>query len=256
MAGHRAARLGHCRRQRGDHDRAREYHQDALALWRDLDHPWGVPASLRNLADEALVRGDIATAAAHYRESLDRWRHLREKIHLGGCLFGVARVALAISQPRQAARLLGAMESLNDSLGTAHPPGRREELPQAVASARTALGETAWTEAWDAGRALPLTDAVAEAIRVASAAIDPASHAEADVAASAAVVPSVERSGLTAREEDVLRLLAQGRSNREIAEALSISPRTASTHVANIFTKLDVNGRAAAVARAYQLGLS
>ncbi len=245
--------LGIVAGQRGDHDRAREYHLEALAIWRDLDHPWGVPASLRNLADEALERGDIVTAAGHYRESLDRWRHLREKIHLGGCLFGVARVALAMGQPRQAGRLVGAMEAVNDSLGTAHPPGRREALEKVVARAQSALGEAGWGEAWDEGRALPLGEAVVEAINVASAAIDPADRALAGPDAPAA---AVDRYGLTAREVDVLRLLTQGRSNREIAEALFISHRTVSTHVANIFVKLDVNGRAAAVARAYQLGLS
>ncbi len=245
--------LGIVAGQLGDHDRAKVYHQEGLALWREMDHPWGVPASLRNLADEALERGDIVTAAGHYRESLDRWRHLREKIHLGGCLFGVARVALAMGQPRQAARLVGAMEAVNDSLGTAHPPGRREALEKVVASAQSALGEAGWGQAWDEGRALSLGEAVVEAINVASAAIDPAGQALAGPDAPAA---AVDRYGLTAREVDVLRLLTQGRSNREIAEALFISHRTVSTHVANIFVKLDVNGRAAAAARSYQLGLS
>ena len=245
--------LGIIAGQLDDHDRAREYHQEGLALWREMDHPWGVPASLRNLADEALVRGDIVTAAAYYRESLERWSHLREKIHLGGCLFGVARVALATGQPAQAARLVGAMEAVNDSLGTAHPPGRREALVEVEARARAALGDAGWNEAWEAGRALPLAGAVAEAIRLASAPTDPASTTTAGPAAPA---ETEDRYGLTAREVDVLRLLVRGHSNREIAEALSISPRTAGTHVANIFEKLDVNGRAAAVARAYQLGLS
>jgi DNA-binding NarL/FixJ family response regulator len=60
---------------------------------------------------------------------------------------------------------------------------------------------------------------------------------------------------LTPREIDVLRLLAAGRSNREIGETLFISHRTATTHVANILTKLDVTSRAEAAALAVRRGL-
>lgn len=61
---------------------------------------------------------------------------------------------------------------------------------------------------------------------------------------------------LTARELDVLRLLAEGQTNREIASALVISAKTASVHVTNILAKLDVRTRGAAAAVAHRLGLS
>jgi DNA-binding NarL/FixJ family response regulator len=64
-----------------------------------------------------------------------------------------------------------------------------------------------------------------------------------------------ENCGLTARELDVLRLVAAGRSNREIATELFISPKTASVHVSNILGKLDVATRAGATAAAYRLDL-
>jgi DNA-binding NarL/FixJ family response regulator len=54
---------------------------------------------------------------------------------------------------------------------------------------------------------------------------------------------------------DVLRLLADGHSDREIAEALFIGPRTVQTHVANLFVKLGVNARAEAAAVAVRRGL-
>ncbi len=60
---------------------------------------------------------------------------------------------------------------------------------------------------------------------------------------------------VTARELEVLRLVAAGRTNREIAEVLSISERTVERHLGNIFTKLDVPNRAAATAYAYDHGL-
>jgi DNA-binding NarL/FixJ family response regulator len=61
--------------------------------------------------------------------------------------------------------------------------------------------------------------------------------------------------GLTPRELEVLRLVTDGRSNRDIAEALFISAKTASVHVSNILAKLDVTGRGEAAATAHRLGL-
>lgn len=61
--------------------------------------------------------------------------------------------------------------------------------------------------------------------------------------------------GLTSRERDVLRLVAVGRSNRQIAEELFISPKTASVHVSNILAKLGVSGRGEAAAMAHRLRL-
>jgi DNA-binding NarL/FixJ family response regulator len=58
--------------------------------------------------------------------------------------------------------------------------------------------------------------------------------------------------GLSAREVEVLRLVATGLTNRAIADALTISERTVDRHVSNIFTKLDVSTRAAATAFAYE----
>jgi DNA-binding NarL/FixJ family response regulator len=62
-------------------------------------------------------------------------------------------------------------------------------------------------------------------------------------------------AGLTAREVDVLRLVAAGKSNREIADELYLSIKTVARHLANIFGKLDVSSRTAAAAFAYQHGL-
>ncbi|MGW0226300.1 helix-turn-helix transcriptional regulator [Streptomyces tendae] len=65
----------------------------------------------------------------------------------------------------------------------------------------------------------------------------------------------VEALGLTGRERDVLRLVSDGRTNRQIAEELFISPKTASVHVSNILAKLGVSGRGEAAAVAHRLAL-
>ena len=62
-------------------------------------------------------------------------------------------------------------------------------------------------------------------------------------------------SQLTHREREVLCLLAEGHTDRKIAESLTISPRTVNRHMSNIFVKLDVPSRAAAAAHAVRSGL-
>lgn len=75
---------------------------------------------------------------------------------------------------------------------------------------------------------------------------------------AAAPLPATDPAdalGLTARERDVLRLVSVGRTNRQIAEELFISPKTASVHVSNILGKLGVSGRGEAAAMAHRMGL-
>jgi DNA-binding NarL/FixJ family response regulator len=62
-------------------------------------------------------------------------------------------------------------------------------------------------------------------------------------------------AGLTAREMEVLRLVAEGRTNREIAKALVLSDHTVRRHLQNIFNKIGVSSRAAATAFAFQRNL-
>ena len=64
-----------------------------------------------------------------------------------------------------------------------------------------------------------------------------------------------ESAGLSEREIEVLRLIAKGAANKQIAVALTLSESTIKTHVANIFHKLDVNGRTEAVTQAIQKGI-
>jgi DNA-binding NarL/FixJ family response regulator len=73
-------------------------------------------------------------------------------------------------------------------------------------------------------------------------------------AAAGAPTPAA-RLGLTPREAEVLALVAAGRSNRQIAQALFISPKTVGVHVSNILAKLGVDGRVEAAAVAHRLGL-
>ena len=112
--------------------------------------------------------------------------------------------------------------------------------PETLDSARTAVGADRFAAAYSEGLAIALPDAVTLALSIRP---DMAAAAHSMLAA-----PAADQYGLSPRELQVLRLLSEGKSNDAIGEALFISPRTASTHVANILGKLGVGSRAAAVA--------
>jgi ATP/maltotriose-dependent transcriptional regulator MalT len=84
----------------------------------------------------------------------------------------------------------------------------------------------------------------------------PSAAPEPAATAAGASVDELARFGLTDREREVLLLLADGRSNPEIAQALFISPKTASVHVSNILAKLGVGGRVEAAAVVHRLGVA
>ena len=110
------------------------------------------------------------------------------------------------------------------------------------------LGPDAFEAARTAGAAADVEQSLAEATAFLGTLIDPETPPAPDSA------PNPFR--LTPREQEVLPLLAQGHSDREIADALYIGLRTAQTHVANLLAKLEVSNRAEAAALAVRQGLA
>jgi DNA-binding NarL/FixJ family response regulator len=149
-------------------------------------------------------------------------------------------------QLEDAVRLLGAAAAIHDALGSRQMHGRDARDEELLAPVRTVLGREAFDHAWTEGRELSVAQAVEEAHALA---------AETIASTVPAVSPAKADHGLTARELDVLRLLVEGKSDREIGEALFIGARTVQTHVANLFAKLGVNARAEAAAVAVRRGL-
>jgi DNA-binding NarL/FixJ family response regulator len=99
---------------------------------------------------------------------------------------------------------------------------------------------------------------IAEAVRVAAAGeaiLFPAALSRMVTARPLDSAEALPKAALTGREEEVLRLMATGRSNPEIAELLTVSLETAKTHVGNVLTKLGAQNRTHAVVIAYESGL-
>ncbi|MER7767849.1 response regulator transcription factor [Kitasatospora sp. NPDC096140] len=99
---------------------------------------------------------------------------------------------------------------------------------------------------------------IAEAVRVAAAGeaiLFPAALRRMVAARPLDSAQALPRAALTGREEEVLRLMATGSSNPEIAQSLAVSPETVKTHVGNVLTKLGAQNRTHAVVIAYESGL-
>jgi len=119
----------------------------------------------------------------------------------------------------------------------ASAPHERELLQRATTEARTALEEAAVAAAVAAQRALSVAEALDEALAVLEAAEDPATTAVPTPG------PTLPPGLLSPREQEVLALVAEGRSNKSIAEALFVSPNTVKTHVASLLNKLHADTR-------------
>src|SRR5207247_705822 len=132
-------------------------------------------------------------------------------------------------------RLLGSAETLREARGTPIPPVYRASYERSVAAARDRLGEKAFAAAWAQGRTMTPEQALA-------AEGQPLLPTPNPPARPAATYPD----GLTAREVEVLRLLAQGLTDAQIAEQLVISPRTVNNHLTSIYQKIQVSSRSAA----------
>jgi predicted ATPase/DNA-binding CsgD family transcriptional regulator len=229
---------------RGDVASAEQELEVARDLCRREDNRFIEARVLADLGDIALHRGDHARAASLWRERLRLDWDVRD---VRRSLEGLAEIAVATGERERAARLFGAAEAHRERLGVTRVPSAVPRYETAVAATRTALGEPAFIAAWDEGRHMTLEKALEEAARVARPSTV-GSVRESDDPASAL--------GLTRRQRDVLRLLAQGHSDREIAGALFISPKTVGIHVVNILAMLGVPTRAAAVAYAHIHGLT
>jgi DNA-binding NarL/FixJ family response regulator len=149
---------------------------------------------------------------------------------------------------------LGAIATQRDVMEAPRWPATEAAYQRLLAAVRSTLEQSAFDTAWESGAALPLDGAIAEATRTLRE-IAVAPPAPAPVPAVAGLTGAVG-SDLTPREREVLRLLVEGRTDREIAAALFVTPKTASNHVANILAKLGVETRTAAAAFALRHGLA
>ena len=246
--------LGVVAEERGDRAGAAALYEQAMPLTRRSGDPWALAVLLGNVSGIARRQGDRRRAAALDRERLAINRDLRNRGCLADCCLYAAEVAVWLGRPERAARLLGAATADLEEIGLHLRAEWQRGIDNATEAARAALGDEAFAAAWATGRRLPLEEAVVEAD---ATFIEEEAAAEAEAAAPLATPsPGAEDHGLSSRELEVVRLIAAGRSNQAIADALFISHRTATTHVRNVLNKLGLDSRTAVAAWAIRRGLA
>jgi non-specific serine/threonine protein kinase len=162
--------LGWLALNQGDLARAAALLEESLALYRKHGYPQYIAWVLHSLGSVALLQGDIERAATLCVESLVLGRTVGDRYIIAWCLEDVAGVALAHGNPVQAAHLFGAAEGLRATIGARLLAFDRARYERTVTAVRAALDAAAFVAAWAAGRALPLEQAIAEALAVADGA--------------------------------------------------------------------------------------
>lgn len=231
----------------GDRDRGTTMLDEGLALHRELGNKQGTGNKLSDLGLRRHDDGDLAAAAEQYAESVRMLWEGGDTWYLATPVAGLAAIAAHSGRVHSAARLIGAATILRERSGGSLWPKERDRFEATVAAVRGALGAEVFAREESAGRTLPLIEVVREAIAVAEAF---ASDGDAPRSRTAG-----ELAGLSPREQEVLLLLAVGKSNPEIADALFIGRGTVRTHVSNILAKLGARTRTEASMLARDRGL-
>jgi non-specific serine/threonine protein kinase len=231
----------------GASDHAEELMTEALGLFRQQGNGYGTAVALSDLGLVAAQKSDHARAASLFHESLDAWRGVGTQEVLADWLARVATLAVASRRHERAVQLFGAVEHIRETIGYSFERPEQARQTQALAAARSSLGDTLFEAAWQEGQQLTRDEAVARGSELLAmvSELSPVAEEREDPAPF----------GLTSRESEVLRLLVEGHSDKEIGEALFISHRTAMWHVSNILGKLGVPTRAAAMSQAVRQGL-
>ena len=231
----------------GEVAQARASAEERLKLSREIGFRPSIAGALNFLGRIAFEEGNAAAAGELFEESLAILRETNETAPLAVVLQGIGVTLVALGQPLEAARLWGAAEALCVAAGVPLPPDERAYVERARLAILSQLGQEALAAAWAAGKGMTLEQALA-AVRTAlasqpqTAPIRRASGGEYRHQPPSSSVAT----GLTAREVEVLRLVARGLTDAQIAEALVISRRTVNAHVRSIYTKLHISSRSAA----------
>jgi predicted ATPase/DNA-binding CsgD family transcriptional regulator len=276
--------LGTLELYRGNYNAAEKYLEETLALFRDLGNQLGIAHVYHCMANLALHQGDYDRAAKLISDSLSLSQSFL--VNFSNREFSVARLlivgklALAHHDYEEAVQLFGAAEALREQNGYLLEPLPRVEYSEAIAEVQKYLDTTVFEVAWAKGQAMAEAEAIIFALdyvhsvyalggmaRVTASQGDKAlawaqgrtMTPERAPASKGSVIPSKETSpmsstalsptypdGLTRREVEVLRLIAEGWTDAQIAEHLVISPRTVNHHLTSIYHKIQVSSRSAA----------
>jgi len=240
--------LGQLAFQQGELSQAEAFLTDCTRLASEVGDRRNVARSRLLLARLDALRGEYAAARLRYEEGLAIALELGHMNLIAAGLKGLGCVAATQGLYTWAAMLWGTAEPLRESRSVAIPQALYERM---VAVVRSQLGEPAFEEARAKGRAMTPAQVLASPEAFAPQVQKPAQAAPGPAPIPPAGHPSYP-AGLTAREMEVLRLVAQGLTDAQVAEQLVISPRTVNFHLTSIYSKLGVSSRSAATRHALE----
>ncbi|TQS24790.1 AAA family ATPase [Microbispora sp. KK1-11] len=242
------ATVGHL----GDRERATELFERSIELTRSHGERAGRAWALAIFAIHLWQCGDDERATALAREGLVLGRDFGDRLNAATNLQTLSWLLTRKGRHADAARLLGAVEEIGRTMGLA--PTRVKRLAEfresCLDTLRSRMGDKALHRELRRGRRMTPDEAIEEALGE-RAKGEPARADETVAEAEptppsrpTAAVPAAEPSPLTRREQEIAELIAQGRSNKEIASTLVISQRTVEGHVEHILDKLGFASRA------------
>ena len=231
----------------GDLDAARRHLAESLDIARALNAPRRhAVIGTFNLGLAEYLGGSPAAAEALFAESLDLARRMGIKRHTAYALLGLALAGHGGADPGWSARLHGAADQALADLGRALEPLEARLAVLDRQRLRAAMGAEAFEAEYAAGRTLDLARRCW--LRLGRRRTRRPGRRGWPSSGEAVTV-------LTPRELDVLKLVAQGLSNPDIAQRLFLSEHTVHRHLANILRKLGLSSRAAAAAWGVRTGL-
>jgi predicted ATPase/DNA-binding CsgD family transcriptional regulator len=230
--------------RRGRYPRAHDLLQESLEIGRQLGEKWQVAIALGSLGWIALRQQDFKEMKRLLEESLALRLEGGDKGGTAWCLEKLAEANSLQSRFQSAAIIFGAAAAVRAQASAMMDAVDRPDYERTISRIRTALGEDIFESAWAEGEGMPL-----------EVLVDYALH-EADPTNESAHVEKEKFGGLTAREREVAALIAQGRSNRDIAKAMTVGAKTVETYVTRILNKLGFDSRVQIATWAMEKGLN
>jgi non-specific serine/threonine protein kinase len=229
--------LGQLLREQGKFTEARAALEEAVKITAQISDHRTLAFCLDALGQVAMAQGQRAEAHNRLAESLRLWWALGDQVKLADSLDGHAHLAATRGHHDRALRMAGAATHLRQTLRVIASPQVETARNELIALARLALGREPVESLLSAGHRMVADEAVAYALR----GPQPQEIATADTSREA-------WPPLTAREQEVAKLVARGLGNRAIAAELVISEATVEVHVKRILSKLGFDSRTKIVA--------
>ncbi len=244
--------LGDLELHAGNYDHAYDHINEAITIYHRLGNDVWVAESVVHLGVVQRMRGDLQQALQFLFVGLHMLLKANvRKINISYALVQVAEIASLCGAYELAAELTGCAEDLVIQAGAARLDLISDSYEAFINALREQVSAPELVEAAARGAALGQVKLVEIAEPLLMACL--ASHAQ---AAEPAPQSPAEAFGLTAREQEVLALVATGLTDQQVAERLFLSPRTVGKHLQSIYRKLDVTSRSAATRFALDHGLA